>query len=445
MRHDTGGSLRIWMHCEQAVCMYQLKRARSSTRRRGAALTRDRRRHERGEPPATRLHVLQGAKLPPGVKRRTRFSTMPRYFFASASSTPPRGARPFHERQELVENNGCARASPRADGLASTAKTPSSRSRSFSTSSRRSPKRASPVAEWTTPEAKKYSSASPREAGANASHRNALAASLLAGHEAAWCAGRAAICARGRNDCASGDRAPRRRVGTAPGSTSCPRVAPGWGARLAVHANGFCSRRIQADPVELAADIMSWERIRHLPVEDENGKFLGVVTSRAVLRHFARRIGVATESQSVLPREPDLPVDVAHCRDCPQRQRRKRQPAAASVQHHVRGHHAHGSRDDLAGYVDPRSDQTDAWASHRRLASRQRWPHRCNGDGGGLHGHCRRPPRRKDSQLMMLPLSSPSVPHHPDWTSPHLAERSADVPTGSRHRLKSSASTPVRR
>lgn len=57
-----------------------------------------------------------------------------------------------------------------------------------------------------------------------------------------------------------------------------------------------------SDPVELAADIMSWERIRHIPVEDENGKFLGVVTSRAVLRHFARRIGVATESQSVLPR-----------------------------------------------------------------------------------------------------------------------------------------------
>lgn len=57
-----------------------------------------------------------------------------------------------------------------------------------------------------------------------------------------------------------------------------------------------------SDPVELAADIMSWERIRHLPVEDENGKFLGVVTSRAVLRHFARRMGLPTESSSMLPR-----------------------------------------------------------------------------------------------------------------------------------------------
>lgn len=41
------------------------------------------------------------------------------------------------------------------------------------------------------------------------------------------------------------------------------------------------------DPVELVADLMSWERIRHVPVEDANGKLVGLVTSRAVLRHFA--------------------------------------------------------------------------------------------------------------------------------------------------------------
>ena len=41
------------------------------------------------------------------------------------------------------------------------------------------------------------------------------------------------------------------------------------------------------DPVELVADIMSWERIRHVPVEDDAGKLVGLVTSRAVLRHFA--------------------------------------------------------------------------------------------------------------------------------------------------------------
>ena len=41
------------------------------------------------------------------------------------------------------------------------------------------------------------------------------------------------------------------------------------------------------DPIELVADLMSWERVRHVPVEDEAGKLVGLVTSRAVLRHFA--------------------------------------------------------------------------------------------------------------------------------------------------------------
>ncbi len=56
------------------------------------------------------------------------------------------------------------------------------------------------------------------------------------------------------------------------------------------------------DPIELAADIMSWERIRHLPVEDEDGRLVGLVTSRAVLRHFANLPGARTESSTMLPR-----------------------------------------------------------------------------------------------------------------------------------------------
>lgn len=56
------------------------------------------------------------------------------------------------------------------------------------------------------------------------------------------------------------------------------------------------------DPVEFAADIMSWERIRHLPVEDENGKLVGLVTSRAVLRYYANLPGARSESSSMLPR-----------------------------------------------------------------------------------------------------------------------------------------------
>lgn len=47
---------------------------------------------------------------------------------------------------------------------------------------------------------------------------------------------------------------------------------------LAVHAD---------DPIELVADLMSWERIRHVPVEDEKGRLCGLVTHRAVLRYFA--------------------------------------------------------------------------------------------------------------------------------------------------------------
>ncbi len=56
------------------------------------------------------------------------------------------------------------------------------------------------------------------------------------------------------------------------------------------------------DPIELAADVMSWERIRHLPVEDEHGQLVGLVTSRAVLRHFANLPGARTESSILLPR-----------------------------------------------------------------------------------------------------------------------------------------------
>jgi CBS domain-containing protein len=41
------------------------------------------------------------------------------------------------------------------------------------------------------------------------------------------------------------------------------------------------------DPIELVADLMSWERVRHVAVEDSRGMLVGLVTSRALLRHFA--------------------------------------------------------------------------------------------------------------------------------------------------------------
>ncbi|MCA9585103.1 MAG: CBS domain-containing protein, partial [Myxococcales bacterium] len=45
---------------------------------------------------------------------------------------------------------------------------------------------------------------------------------------------------------------------------------------------------VQADdPLELVAELVAWEDIRHLPVEDEAGNLVGLVTSRAVLRHLS--------------------------------------------------------------------------------------------------------------------------------------------------------------
>ncbi|TMA38431.1 MAG: CBS domain-containing protein, partial [Deltaproteobacteria bacterium] len=41
------------------------------------------------------------------------------------------------------------------------------------------------------------------------------------------------------------------------------------------------------DPVELVADLMGWERIRHVPVEDDKGRLVGLVSYRGVLRHLS--------------------------------------------------------------------------------------------------------------------------------------------------------------
>jgi CBS domain-containing protein/gamma-glutamylcysteine synthetase len=42
-----------------------------------------------------------------------------------------------------------------------------------------------------------------------------------------------------------------------------------------------------SDPVEMVVNMMSWERIRHLPVEDNDHRLVGLVTYRAVLRFLA--------------------------------------------------------------------------------------------------------------------------------------------------------------
>jgi CBS domain-containing protein/gamma-glutamylcysteine synthetase len=43
------------------------------------------------------------------------------------------------------------------------------------------------------------------------------------------------------------------------------------------------------DPLDLAAKIMDWRRIRHIPVEGEEGDFVGLITSRILLRYFSQK------------------------------------------------------------------------------------------------------------------------------------------------------------
>jgi len=42
-----------------------------------------------------------------------------------------------------------------------------------------------------------------------------------------------------------------------------------------------------SDPVEMVVNLMTWERIRHVPVEDNDHQLVGLVTYRAVLRFLA--------------------------------------------------------------------------------------------------------------------------------------------------------------
>jgi CBS domain-containing protein/gamma-glutamylcysteine synthetase len=45
------------------------------------------------------------------------------------------------------------------------------------------------------------------------------------------------------------------------------------------------------DLVDLAASMMEWEKIRHVPVEDDEGRLVGIVSHRAILRLVARGKG----------------------------------------------------------------------------------------------------------------------------------------------------------
>ncbi|GAB4224479.1 MAG: glutamate-cysteine ligase family protein [Acidobacteriota bacterium] len=47
----------------------------------------------------------------------------------------------------------------------------------------------------------------------------------------------------------------------------------------------------EEEPIDLVANLMLWERIRHVPVEDDEHRLVGLVSYRALLRHLARHGG----------------------------------------------------------------------------------------------------------------------------------------------------------
>jgi CBS domain-containing protein/gamma-glutamylcysteine synthetase len=47
------------------------------------------------------------------------------------------------------------------------------------------------------------------------------------------------------------------------------------------------------DILELVADMMDWRKIRYTVVEDANGHFIGLITSRLLLRHFTQRASLS--------------------------------------------------------------------------------------------------------------------------------------------------------
>ncbi len=59
------------------------------------------------------------------------------------------------------------------------------------------------------------------------------------------------------------------------------------------------------DVVELAANLMDWHEVRHVPVEDADGQLVGIVSHRAFLRAFAREGGASgREVGEVMEKDP---------------------------------------------------------------------------------------------------------------------------------------------
>ena len=62
------------------------------------------------------------------------------------------------------------------------------------------------------------------------------------------------------------------------------------------------------DLVDLAASVMDWRHIRHVPVEDEAGRLVGLITHRALLRLLSdggqSRIGKPLTVREIMKHDP---------------------------------------------------------------------------------------------------------------------------------------------
>lgn len=57
------------------------------------------------------------------------------------------------------------------------------------------------------------------------------------------------------------------------------------------------------DVLEFVADLMDWRKLRYLPVEDERGKLIGLVTSKMLLRYFTRKVSSGGNTKEKLVRD----------------------------------------------------------------------------------------------------------------------------------------------
>ena len=64
------------------------------------------------------------------------------------------------------------------------------------------------------------------------------------------------------------------------------------------------------DLIELVAEIMDWRRIRYMPVEDAKGGLVGLISSRMLLRHYARRHQPTEQPPAVSVKEIMIPKPV---------------------------------------------------------------------------------------------------------------------------------------